>query len=154
MKRILALVILATAPLLMAAIWMDDQQTYKPYKAPVLSPPAGAVPVSGRELVSRDAEFQNPVTPTAAIPHDHSEPSVSRTIQVNGTTRPYFDQIAWPGVVGMVLLPATVAPVGRTPAGLPFGIQIVGPYLEDHTPIAFSRHLAEVIGGFEAPPGY
>jgi len=66
MKRILELVILVTAPLLMAAIWMDDQQTYKPYKAPVLAPPAGAVPVSGKELVSRDGEFTNPVTPTAA----------------------------------------------------------------------------------------
>ena len=66
MKRILQLVILVTAPLLMAALWMDDQQSYKPYKAPVLSPPADAVPVSGRELVSRDAEFKNPLAPTAA----------------------------------------------------------------------------------------
>jgi mono/diheme cytochrome c family protein len=66
MKRILELVILVTAPLLMAAIWMDNQQTYKPYKAPVLAPPAGAVPVSGKEHVSRDAEFKNPVAPTAA----------------------------------------------------------------------------------------
>ena len=66
MKRILELVILVTAPLLMAAIWMDNQQTYKPYKAPVLAPPASAVPVSGKELVSRDAEFKNPVTSTAA----------------------------------------------------------------------------------------
>jgi hypothetical protein len=44
MKRISKLVILAVAPLLMAAIWMDDQQSYKPYKAPVLAPPASAVP--------------------------------------------------------------------------------------------------------------
>jgi len=66
MKRISKFVILAAAPLLMAAIWMDEQQTYKPYKAPVLSPPAGSVPVSGKELVSRDAELKNPVAPTAA----------------------------------------------------------------------------------------
>ncbi len=65
MKRILQLATLFAAPLLMAAIWMDDQQSYKPYKAPVLAPPADAVPVSGRELVSRDAEF-NPVTPNEA----------------------------------------------------------------------------------------
>lgn len=66
MKRILKLVILMAVPLLMAAIWMDDQQSYKPYKAPVLSPPAGAVPVSGKEIVSQEAELKNPVTPTAA----------------------------------------------------------------------------------------
>lgn len=66
MKRISNFIIFAAAPLLMAAIWMDDQQSYKPYKAPVLAPPADAVPVSGKELVSRDAELKNPVTPTAA----------------------------------------------------------------------------------------
>jgi amidase len=95
-----------------------------------------------------------PITPTAAIPHDHSEPTNERTIRVNGVTRPYLDQLAWAGVIGMAYLPATMAPVGRTSSGLPVGIQIVGPYLEDRTPIAFARHLAEVIGGFEVPPGY
>jgi mono/diheme cytochrome c family protein len=66
MKHILQLIILLTAPVLMAAIWMDDQQSYKPYKAPVLSPPADAVPVTGKELVSRDAEYNNPVKATAS----------------------------------------------------------------------------------------
>lgn len=32
-------------------------------------------------------------------------------------------------------LPATVAPVDRTATGLPIGIQIIGPYLEDRTTI-------------------
>ena len=59
--------VLAVAPLLMAAIWMDDQQTYKPYKAPVLSPPAGSVPVSGKELVSEESELQNPIAPTPEV---------------------------------------------------------------------------------------
>ncbi len=64
MKRISNLIILVAAPLLMAAIWMDDQQTYKPYKAPVLSPPVGSVPISGKELVSQESELQNPIAPT------------------------------------------------------------------------------------------
>ena len=65
MKRsFIALAALAAAPLLMAAIWMDDQQTYKPYKAPVLSPPAGSVPVSGKELVSQESELRNPIAAT------------------------------------------------------------------------------------------
>jgi mono/diheme cytochrome c family protein len=59
--------VLAAAPLLMAAIWMDDQQTYKPYKAPVLSPPVGSVPVSGKELVSQESELQNPIAPTPEV---------------------------------------------------------------------------------------
>ncbi len=95
-----------------------------------------------------------PISPVAAIPHDHHDDFFARTILVNGATRPYTDQLVWAGVVGMAFLPATVAPVGRTPAGLPVGIQIVGPYLEDRTPIDVARRLAELIGGVETPPGY
>jgi amidase len=95
-----------------------------------------------------------PITPTAAIVHDQSQPYMNRTITVNGQPRPYLDQIAWAGLTGMVYLPATVAPVGRTAGGLPVGVQIVGPYLEDRTTIEFARCLVEVIGGFEVPPGF
>ena len=106
------------------------------------------------ELFKRYDVLLCPITPTAAIPHDQSADPGARVIEVNGQQRPYWDQIIWAGVVGMALLPATIAPVGRTPAGLPVGVQIVGPYLEDRTPIDFARRLAEVIGGFDQPPGY
>ncbi len=43
---------------------------------------------------------------------------------------------------------------GRTQTGLPVGIQIMGPYCEDATPITFADLLAQEVGGFEAPPGY
>ena len=66
MKQISKLMILAAVPLLMAAVWMDDQQSYKPYKAPVLSPPVGAVPVTGKEIVSQESELKNPAAPTEA----------------------------------------------------------------------------------------
>jgi mono/diheme cytochrome c family protein len=66
MKSIFKLIILAAVPLLMAAIWMDDQQTFKPYKAPVLAPPAGSVPVSGKDVVFPDGQFKNPLKPTEA----------------------------------------------------------------------------------------
>jgi mono/diheme cytochrome c family protein len=65
MKRSAGLAIMAVVPLLMAAMWMDRQPSIKPYQAPVLMPPSGSVPVSGRELVSQDAELKNPVSPNA-----------------------------------------------------------------------------------------
>jgi mono/diheme cytochrome c family protein len=64
MKRISQLVVIAAAPLLMAALWMDKQPSYKAYQAPVLAPPATAVPVSGKEIVSQQSKQQNPVSPT------------------------------------------------------------------------------------------
>jgi amidase len=57
-------------------------------------------------------------------------------------------------VANLTGCPATVAPVGKTDGGLPVGIQILGPYLEDATPIRLAALLAEVAGGFTPPPGY
>ena len=64
MKRISQLALLVAAPLVMEPLWMDKQPSHKAYEAPVLAPPAGAVPVSGKELVSQQAELKNSVTPT------------------------------------------------------------------------------------------
>jgi mono/diheme cytochrome c family protein len=64
MKRIAKLAILAATPFIAAAMWMDEQPSYKAYEAPLLTPPKGSVPVSGREVVSQEAELQNPVAPT------------------------------------------------------------------------------------------
>ncbi|HET6420087.1 MAG TPA: cytochrome c [Geobacteraceae bacterium] len=61
MKRIPTLVILVFAPLLMAAIWLDKQPSHKSYQAPVLAPPATAVPVEGKEIISPDSVPKNPV---------------------------------------------------------------------------------------------
>jgi amidase len=94
-----------------------------------------------------------PVAPVAAIPHDHS-PVEGRTLEVDGVTRPYGDLGSWISLAGVGYLPATVAPVGRTRAGLPVGIEIVGPYLEDHTTIDLAGRLSELIGGFEPPPAF
>ncbi len=95
-----------------------------------------------------------PAMPTAAFPHDHAPDAGARTVSVNGEQRRIFEGIAWAGFAGVCLLPATVAPVGRTPEGLPVGVQIVAPYLEDRTAIDIARRMAGVIGGFEPPPGY
>ncbi len=66
MKRVAKAVILVAAPLLTAAIWLDKQPSYKPYQAPVLVPPAGSVPVSGKELVPQEAAQKNPFASTEA----------------------------------------------------------------------------------------
>jgi amidase len=98
--------------------------------------------------------FLCPVVMTAAFPHDHAPDMLTRRIAVNGTARPYGDTLCWAGLIGNVRLPATVVPIGRTRAGLPVGMQIVGPYLEDRTPIDLAKRLADLIGGFTPPPGY
>ena len=49
-------------------------------------------------------------------------------------------------------LSATVAPIGHSAEGLPIGVQIIGPYLEDRTTIAFAGLVEREFGGFVPPP--
>jgi amidase len=96
-----------------------------------------------------------PVASTPAIPHDHSSPLEARRIEIDGKAYPYLDAfLVWPGVATLPGLPATVAPIGRSETGLPIGVQIIGPYLEDRTTIAFAELLEREFGGFVPPPGY
>ena len=94
-----------------------------------------------------------PPMPTAAPPHDHS-PMAQRRIEIDGRQYSFFDQLVWPEIATTPGLPATAAPIGFSDSGLPLGVQIIGPYLEDRTPIAFAALIEREFGGFVPPPGY
>ena len=101
-----------------------------------------------------------PVMPTVAYPHDHRgedapnaiEVGEARTMLVNGQPRPYFDGLQWPSVATVANLPATAVPTGRLVDGLPVGVQLIGPYLEDRTPLRFAQLIERELGGFRPPP--
>jgi amidase len=92
-----------------------------------------------------------PVSGTAAIPHQVEGSAVTRTITINGEARPYIELMGWISLATAAYLPATVVPVGRTASGLPVGLQIIGPYLEDLTTIAAAERIGELTQGFEPP---
>jgi len=95
-----------------------------------------------------------PVASSAAFPHDHAGERHERMITVNGKRVPCVDQLFWAGYGGMAYLPATVAPAGFTPAGLPVGVQIIGPQYGDRTCIEFARLLEREFQPFVPPPDY
>ena len=95
-----------------------------------------------------------PVMPCPAIPHDHSEPQAARLAWVGGEQRPYWELVTWMAPAGACYLPATVVPVGRLNNGLPVGIQIVGPYLHDHTTLDVAKRLLAMVGGCPRPAGF
>jgi amidase len=43
-------------------------------------------------------------------------------------------------------------PTGRLADGLPVGLQIIGPFMEDLTTIRFAALAEQALGGFVPPP--
>jgi amidase len=105
-----------------------------------------------RELFKSFDAVICPVMPTPAFPHDHSADQEQRRIEIDGRKYPYLDQLAWPGIATLPGLPATAIPIGLSPQGLPVGVQIVGPWLEDRTPLKLAELIEREFGGFVAPP--
>ena len=90
-----------------------------------------------------------------AFPIDHSLPIEARRIEIDGQEYPYNDVCyVWADPATTCGLPATVAPIDRSPHGLPIGVEIIGPQLGDRTTIAFAGLLEREFGGFTPPPGF
>jgi amidase len=95
-----------------------------------------------------------PIMPTPAYPHDHSPEQEMRRIDIDGKPYPYPDQLSWPGIATLPGLPATAIPVGLSAQGLPIGVQILGPWLEDRTPLRLAELIEREFGGFVPPPAF
>ncbi len=95
-----------------------------------------------------------PVASGAAFPQNEAGQRWERMLPVNGREAPQTDQLFWAGWNGLAGLPGTVAPIGLTRSGLPVGVQIVAPYLEDLTGIEVAKLLERDYQAFEPPPGY
>jgi amidase len=88
-----------------------------------------------------------------AFPHTDA-PFGERGFDMNGQRVHYRRQMVYPTLANLSGHPATAFPVGLTQSGLPIGLQAIGPYLEDRTPIRFAALVAQEFGGFRRPPGY
>lgn len=96
-----------------------------------------------------------PAMAVTAHRHDHSEPQYLRRLDVDGRAAPYSSTgLAWAAAATSAGLPAAVVPIDRGDSALPIGVQVIGPWLEDRTVLAFAAHLEREFGGFVAPPGY
>ena len=95
-----------------------------------------------------------PAARIAAFPHDHTE-FAQRVTRFNDQDMDHGEVLLpWAALTIVTYLPATVAPVGYTSNDLPVGVQIVGPYMEDRTPIHIARIMEEIFGGFTPPSGF
>ena len=134
---------------LMAWVWTTEQRHHIEFEE---------MRIATRDLwqqIFKDIDvFLMPVDYTTAFPHDHSDSMTKRTIETPWGTRQYMDQLFWMTFSSITGLPCTVAPVGFTESGLPVGVQIMGPYMEDGTTIRFAKLMREIVGGYVEPPGF
>jgi len=89
-----------------------------------------------------------------AFEHGHTGGMMERCIVVNGEARTPFEISHWLMIVNVAHLPAVMAPIGLTAAGLPVGMQVVAPYLQDRRAVRVAELVSEITGGYEVPPGF
>ncbi|MEM7001712.1 MAG: amidase [Pseudomonadota bacterium] len=94
-----------------------------------------------------------PIMATAAFPHNQAAFG-ERTVRVDNQDRPYFEQVFWAGLTGVSFLPSTVIPTGLNDAGLPIGVQIIGPEYADLITIGIAADLEQAGFKFTPPPNY
>lgn len=94
-----------------------------------------------------------PISATTAYAHDH-RPKPERVLAVDNTSTSHYEHYFWIGLATAAYLPSTAFPSGLSSAGLPIGLQIIGPEYGDRTTIEVARLIAQELGGFRAPPGY
>jgi amidase len=89
-----------------------------------------------------------PAFGTPAFPHADEADWRKRKLMLDGEHSNFGAQLAWAGIATVANLPSTAIPLGVNAAGLPLGVQAIGPFLEDHTTIAF----AGMVGHEIVPP--
>jgi amidase len=91
-----------------------------------------------------------PVHASLAFPHDTTLGREDRTIEINGRQQDYNQSLFWMAIAGLSYLPCTVRPISIA-KGLPAGVQIIGPYLEDMTTLRFAELLDDLCPRIEYP---
>jgi amidase len=91
-----------------------------------------------------------PAGMTSAFPH----PDGDSTIDVDGTPVSYERQGQLLVFANLIGLPALVVPAGQDAAGLPVGVQIVGPRWSELRLLEIAHELEEagILPGFQPPP--
>jgi len=86
-----------------------------------------------------------PVVSMPAFRHDQHD------FEIEGQMVEYLKMFSYSQAYNVLGLPAAVVPCGRSPEGLPIGVQIIGrPYEEEDVLITASL-LEEALGGYQRP---
>jgi amidase len=100
------------------------------------------------KLLEEMREFPILLCPTCAVP---AFPHGEREFTVDGSTIGYLDAMRYTQWFNLLAAPAAVVPVGRSPLGLPIGVQIAGRPFADEEVLAVAACLEEDYGYIPPP---
>jgi amidase len=112
----------------------------------------GEIRVKWAEYFGQYDVMISPIMSVAAL--EHGSNFFGRTITLNGKPAAGRDQLFWAALQVLANLPAVVFPAGFTDKGLPVGMQITAPYLEDYRAIRVAGLFAEIVGAAHNHPRY
>lgn len=69
-----------------------------------------------------------------------------------GHAASYLDTMSYSQWFNLLGNPAATVPLGRSPEGLPIGVQIVGRPWEETTVLAIAARIEQICGGWQKPP--
>jgi Asp-tRNA(Asn)/Glu-tRNA(Gln) amidotransferase A subunit family amidase len=103
-----------------------------------------------REKLLRQMEhFPILLCPVCAVPAFHHG---QREWTVQGQRVKYLKAMSYSQWLNLLGFPGAVVPIGRSPEGLPIGVQVVGRAWEDEAVLAVAAKIEAATGGFRRPP--
>jgi Asp-tRNA(Asn)/Glu-tRNA(Gln) amidotransferase A subunit family amidase len=100
-------------------------------------------------FLAKMEKFPILLCPVCAVPaFSHGE----REWTVAGGKIEYLKAMAYSQWFNLLGVPAAVVPVGKSPEGLPIGVQVVGRPWEEAAVLAIAAKIEDACGGFRRPP--
>jgi amidase len=93
-----------------------------------------------------------PITTIPAFKHMQEKSFNEREIEVDGKVVPYMSMLQWIAPATALHAPALAVQAGRTPQGLPVGVQVVGAWHGEDRLFDVAAAIEDALGGFTAPP--
>jgi Asp-tRNA(Asn)/Glu-tRNA(Gln) amidotransferase A subunit family amidase len=101
------------------------------------------------QLLERMGRRRALLCPVAGVPaFRHRE----RVWSIGGRKVRYPRVFSYCQIFNLLSNPSVVVPVGRSPEGLPIGVQIVGRHFEDPLILGIARRLGAALGEWQRPP--
>ena len=101
------------------------------------------------DLLRQMETYRVLVCPVASVPaFRHGE----RAWTIDGVSVGYLDAMSYTVWFNILGNPAAVVPVGRSPEGLPIGVQVVGRPFEEELVLHIAATIERACGGYASPP--